>query len=141
MRDNHIIPVSGHRQSNFAWDLRSMVSAKLPWKFAAQVTGRYNSRQLMAQGTREAGWDVRAGIRKDFGSLSVSLNCRDIFNSRRWHNVTYGEGYTQHQWATRGGRCFSIDLKYSFGVSTHSHSHNVNKRSHYNRDSYEECDV
>lgn len=107
--------VSGARQNSFAWDIRCMASVRIPWGLAFQATGRYNSRTFTAQGTREPGWDVEAGIRKTAGNWSFSLNCRDIFNSRRMHHFTYGDGYTQESKRWRSGRTLKLTIKYSFG--------------------------
>lgn len=113
--DGALYPVYGKKQNTFAWDIRSMVSLRLPWNMSIQVTGRYNSRQLTAQGSREPGWDVQAGVRKNAGNWSFSLNCRDIFDSRRRHSFTYGDGFTQESKRWRGGRNLRLTVKYSFG--------------------------
>ncbi len=107
--------VSGDKQNSFAWDLRCMASVRLPWQLSFQATGRYNSRQLTAQGSREPGWSVDAGLRKVVGDWSFSINCRDIFNSRKWHNFTYGDGYSQENKQWRHGRRVQFTIKYSFG--------------------------
>lgn len=117
-------PVSGKKQNNFAWDIRCMASLRLPWNIGIQVTGRYNSRSLTAQGSREPGWDVQAGIRKTAGPWSFSINCRDIFNSRKMHSFTYGDGYTQEQKRWRGSRNVQFTIKYSFGNMASKKTHN-----------------
>lgn len=124
--DGGTFPVSGNAKDNFSWDIRCMASVRLPWQLSFQATGRYNSRRYTAQGSREPGWDVDAGIRKMFGDWSVSLNCRDIFNSRKWHNYTYGDGYTQEGKFWRGGRTLRLTIKYSFG--------NMNSRKQHGPD-------
>lgn len=108
-------PVSGKSRDDFSWDARCMASARLPFGLSLQVTGRYNSRRLTAQGSHEAGWNVDAGLRKNIGNFSVSLNCRDVFDSRKFHNFTYGEGYSQESKRWRGGRNLQLTVKYSFG--------------------------
>ena len=109
------IPVSGNSRTSFAWDARCMASVRLPWQLSLQVTGGYNSRSLTAQGSREAGWSVDAGIRKSVGDWSFSVNCRDIFNSRKMNMVTNGPDYTQHDKRWRGGTNVRFTVKYSFG--------------------------
>lgn len=107
--------VSGNKRDSFAWDARLMASVKLPWSMSIQATGRYASEMLTAQGTRQGGWSVDAGIRKGFGDWSISLNCRDIFNSRKFKNTTYGDGYTIYNVHTHGGRRLQLTIKYAFG--------------------------
>lgn len=115
INDGKTYPISGASNHSFAWDVRMMAAVKLPWKINFQATGRYASSQLTAQGTRQGGWSVDAGLRRTFGDWSVSLNCRDIFDSRKFKSTTYGPGYEQYSERWRGGRTFQINVKYSFG--------------------------
>lgn len=109
------IPVAGDKQNSFSWDIRCMASVRLPWGISFQATGRYNSRQISAQGSREPGWSVDAGLRKSVGDWSFSINCRDLFESRKFHNFTYGTDYSQEAERWRGGRRIQFTVKYSFG--------------------------
>lgn len=107
--------VSGTARNSFAWDARMMASVRMPWQLSFQATGRYASKMLTAQGSRQAGWSVDAGVRKTFGNWSLSLNCRNIFDSRKFKETIDGVNYTQLSKRWRGGRTFSLTLKYSFG--------------------------
>lgn len=109
------IPISGKKQDSFAWDIKCMANVRLPWGLSFQATGGYNSKQITAQGQREPGWSVDAGIRKTVGNWSFSLNCRDIFDSRKRHSITYGDTYWQESEGWRGGRQLRLTVKYSFG--------------------------
>lgn len=109
--------VRGQRQNRFVWDLRCMASVRLPWDLSLQVSGRYSSRRVTAQGTIEPDWDVEAGLRRSFGPWSLSLMCKDIFNSRKSHEVLYGNGYTQSVNKWNGHRTLRLSLSYSFGRS------------------------
>lgn len=118
--DGLTVPVSGKSQNTFAWNISCMANVRLPWDISFQATGRYNSRQLTAQGSREAGWNVDAGLRKSVGNWSFSINCRDIFDSRKMHSYTNGivaDGvtYSQENKRWRGGRRLQFTVKYSFG--------------------------
>lgn len=117
-------PITGHISNNarnsFAWDIRCMAQVRLPWDISFQATGRYNSKQLTAQGNRGAGWSVDVGLRKSVGNWSFSLNCRDLFDSRKMHSYTYGVtadgvGYAQEDKRWHGGRQVRLTVKYSFG--------------------------
>lgn len=114
VNDNDIT-LSNGSQNSFAWDGRMMANVKFPWQLSFQATGRYSSAQKQAQGSREAGWSVDIGLRKNLGNWSFSLNCRDLFDSRRWKNTTYGDDYTQYTERWRGGRQIRLTVKYSFG--------------------------
>lgn len=111
---NHIM-LSNASQNSFAWDARLMANVKLPWQLAFQATGRVSSDQKQAQGERKGGWNVDLGLRKNFGDWSVSLNVRDLFNSRKWKNTTYADNYYQYSERWRGGRQIRLTVKYSFG--------------------------
>lgn len=108
--------ISGPKQNAFAWDARMMLSVKLPWSLSFQATGRYASKQLTAQGSRQPGWSVDAGIRKTLGNWSFSISARDLFDSRKFKNIVYGADYTQTTERWRGGRRIQFTIKYSFGT-------------------------
>ncbi|MDE7161038.1 MAG: TonB-dependent receptor [Muribaculaceae bacterium] len=113
--EGNLYPVSGKGNDSFAWDVRCMANVRLPWSLSFQATGRYASKMLTAQGSRQGGWSVDAGLRRNFGNWSVSVNCRDIFDSRKFKNTTEGVNYTQYSERWRGGRTFQFTVKYAFG--------------------------
>ncbi len=110
-----LIPLSGKEQNSFAWSARMMANVKLPWSISLQATGNYNSKMLSAQGSRQGGWSVDLGLRRVFGAWSFSLNCRDVFDSRRFKSTTNGPDYTQYNERWRGGRTIRLTVKFSFG--------------------------
>ncbi len=118
--------VSGEAQNRFVWDIRCMASVRLPWDLTFQATGRYNSRRTTAQGSVEPAWDVEAGLRKSFGPWNLSLVCKDIFASKKSHEILYGDGYRQSIEKWTGGRTLRLAVSYTFGKkSTPAHdTHN-----------------
>ena len=92
-----------------------MANVRLPWSISMQATGNYNSKMLSAQGSRQGGWSVDLGLRRVFGAWSFSLNCRDLFDSRRFKSTTNGTDYTQYNERWRGGRTVRLTVKFSFG--------------------------
>ena len=115
LSDGRDVELSGESQNSFAWDARMMANVKLPWQLAFQATGRYSSAHKEAQGSHQGGWSVDLGLRKTFGDWSLSLNVRDLFDSRRFKNTTVGPDYEQYSERWRGGRTIRLTLKYSFG--------------------------
>ena len=115
------ITLSGVKQDSFAWSIRAMAGVKLPWSLSFQANGGYNSSMLTAQGSRQGGWSVDIGLRKNFGNWSVAVNCRDLFDSRKFKSTTRGTDangmptYTQYNERWRGGRTVRLTIKYSFG--------------------------
>lgn len=114
--------VYGHKQNRLVWDGRLMASVRLPWDITLQASGRYSSRRVTAQGIVEEDWDVEAGLRKELGAWDFSLVCKDIFDSKKSHDVLYGNGYTQSISKWSGGRTLRLAVTYTFGKS-HSHDH------------------
>lgn len=111
----HVLPLSGDKQDSFAWSVRAMLGVKIPWQLSFQANGGYNSSMLTAQGSRQGGWSVDIGLRKNLGNWSFSVNCRDLFDSRKFKSTTYGPGYSQYNERWRGGRTVRFTIKYSFG--------------------------
>ncbi|MDE6772937.1 MAG: outer membrane beta-barrel family protein, partial [Muribaculaceae bacterium] len=111
----NLIPLNGEKQNSFAWDARMMANVRLPWSLSFQATGNYNSRMLSAQGSRQGGWSVDLGVRRVFGPWSLSLNCRDLFDSRKFKSTTTGPDYIQYNERWRNGRTVPQPLKFSIG--------------------------
>lgn len=110
-------PVIGKANEDFSWDAKMIANVALPASFSLQVTGSYNSKRIIAQGYRKANYSVDAGVRKAFWDrkLSLSVNARDIFNTRKWKTETSGTGFTQYAENWRTGRTVGFTLTYSFG--------------------------
>lgn len=116
-------PVSLEGDEDFSWNASLMAQVMLPWDISLQATGRYHGSQVIAQGKRDPAGSLDAGLRRAFfdKKLTVSLNGRDLFNSRRFHSVTSATGYRQESEGWRGGRRIMIQVSYSFGNMTGKH--------------------
>lgn len=112
-----VTPVTGDTEKSFAWNVRMIANLSLPWGVSLQGTGNYNSKQLMAQGHREPNYSVDLGLRKSFlnDKLTLSINARDLLDSRKFRTVTSGDGFWQDSENWRGGRRVGFTLTYSFG--------------------------
>lgn len=109
--------VVGKGNEDFSWNARMIANVALPASFSLQLTGNYNSRQLIAQGHRNSNYSLDAGLRKSFldKKISVSVNGRDLLNSRKWKTETSGAGFTQYAENWRTGRTIRFTMTYSFG--------------------------
>jgi outer membrane receptor protein involved in Fe transport len=107
--------VKGIAQESFSWDAKMIANLVIPKLFSLQLTGDYRAKQLIAQGYRKANYSLDAGIRRVFGKFSAIVNVRDIFDSRKWHTVTSGTGFSQDSKNWRGGRVLRLTVTYNFG--------------------------
>ena len=109
--------VTGKEDHNFTWNARMTASLMLPYDISIQTTGRYNSRQVITQGYRKANYSLDLGARKNFFNklFTLSLNCRDLLNSRKFETFTSGENFTRHQVNRRSGRRVNMTLTWNFG--------------------------
>ena len=108
----------GDASEDFSWNLRMMANMGLPKSWSMQVTGMYNAKSVIAQGYRAPSYGLDAGVRKQFkdNKWSLSLNGRDLLNSRRFHSIKWVDGeFFQESSNFRGGRRLSATLTYSFG--------------------------
>ena len=109
--------VTGESDDNFTWNMRCQASIILPYDISIQVTGNYRARQVITQGYRKANYGMNIGVRKNFfdKKLTVSLNCRDVLDSRKWETYTSGPTFNRHQKNWRGGRRFHLSVSWNFG--------------------------
>ena len=108
----------GDASEDFSWNLRMMANMGLPKSWSMQITGMYNAKSVIAQGYRAPSYGLDAGVRKQFkdNKWSLSLNGRDLLNSRRFHSIKWVDGeFFQESSNFRGGRRLSATLTYSFG--------------------------
>ena len=101
----------------FAWDARMIANIMLPWRLSFQVTGNYTAPTKNAQGKSYESYWLDAGLRRSFlnRKLTVAVTGRDLLDSRRFKNYTFGENFSQISKGQWGGRQLGINISYSFG--------------------------
>lgn len=109
--------VTGAANENFTWNARMTASIRLPYDISIQTSGRYSSRQVITQGYRPASYQVDFGVKKNFFNklLTLSINCRDVLNSRYGEMHRSGDGYEMYSLFRRGGRKVNFNLTWNFG--------------------------
>ncbi|MDR2040341.1 MAG: TonB-dependent receptor [Bacteroidales bacterium] len=131
--DGVVQPITGKGNEDFSWNARMIANMALPYSFTLQLTGNYNAKQIIAQGHRKANYSLDAGLRKSFfdRKLSLTVNARDLLNSRKWHTITSGPGFEQDSKNWRSGRQFGFTLTYNFG-NMKNNNRSKNQRSDEN---------
>jgi len=106
--------------SGFSWNANLTNNFTLPYNITLQVKGDYNSSEIQAQGRRKAMYGIDAGAKYDFPNkkASLSMNVRDIFNTKRFGMITEdGFTVTDFQRYMRGPNG-NITFSYRFGKTS-----------------------
>ena len=103
--------------SGFSWSGSLLANILLSSTLSGQVTVKYDSPQIISQGTENEKYAVELGIRKTFlaRKLSVSLNVRDLLNSNINRSTTSGSGFYQNTSSYSHGRTVGLTVSYSIG--------------------------
>jgi len=91
--------------------------------FGFQLTGEYESPQVIPQGREIAQFNVDAALRKDFlknKKATITFAVNDIFNSRRWGTIYDTERFYQDSYRRWNVRNFRLSLSYKFGDANFS---------------------
>ncbi len=101
----------------FSWSARLNASFMFTKTFTGQLSARYRSPRVVAQGTSSHSYSIDLGLRKTFldRKLALAFNVRDILNSRARSNTKWGEGFWQFSENRWNSRMVSVSLTYNFG--------------------------
>jgi outer membrane receptor protein involved in Fe transport len=103
--------------SGFSWNANLTNNIVLPYSITLQLKGDYRAPEVMAQGKRNAMYAVDAGAKYDFKNKksSLSLNIRDVFNTRNW-SMTTSTNSTNIDFKRRmQGTMANLTYSYRFG--------------------------
>ena len=106
-------------QNNLSWTGSLLANFMLSKSFSGQITARYSSPQIIAQGLKQQKYSIDMGLRKTFldRNLSVNLNVRDLLNSNKDKSTTSGTGFSQTSESFFHTRMINLSLSYNFGNS------------------------
>ncbi|MBR1427291.1 MAG: TonB-dependent receptor [Paludibacteraceae bacterium] len=104
-------------QQTFAWSARINASFLFTKTFSGQLYAGYRSPRVLAQGMTTHSYNIDLGLRKTFleKRLALSLNVRDILDSRARRSITWGEGFRQESERRWHSRSVSLTVTYNFG--------------------------
>lgn len=102
---------------NTSWFARFSSKVSLPAKIDWQTNAFYRGASEEVQGTRDGLLSIDLAFSKDIfnDNATLSLNMRDLLNSRKWQSYTLTETYerdSEFQW--RKGQNFTVSLIYRF---------------------------
>lgn len=108
--------VTGDSEESFSWDARILASLILPYDISAQGTLNYRSRQAISQGYKRSNTSFDLGVRKSLFNklLTLSVNWRDVFKTRKWRNHTYSDSFDRYQENWKDPR-FNFVVSWNFG--------------------------
>lgn len=98
----------------FSWSARLNL-AFTPWKNGSlQLIGNYESPRRSVQEYDKERYFADISIRQDLlnNKLAVSLRLTDIFNTRSWDEIVYGNGFTIDQRRTFESRVLYLGIQY-----------------------------
>jgi outer membrane receptor protein involved in Fe transport len=104
----------------FSWDANVTNNITLPYHITLQVRADYRSAQVMAQGKRNAMYGMDAGLKYDLPNKqsSLSLNVRNVLNSRNWSMTTNANNTLVDFERNMRGPVASLTYSYRFGKTT-----------------------
>jgi outer membrane receptor protein involved in Fe transport len=117
MHMTEMIPVNLPSQNIFAGSVRVNAQFMFTKNFTGQISARWRSPRVVAQGTTSHSYSIDIGLRHTFlnKQLALALNVRDLLDSRARRNTTWGDGFWQFSENRWHSRSISLTLTYNFG--------------------------
>lgn len=111
-QENHYKGTSG-----FSWNARLNGTLVFPKGFSGQISGFYSAPRIIAQGESSGNYSLDLGLRKKFleGKFQVSVNARNVLNSFKFDDKTWGPGFYQETSNKFFGRDLRLNLTWNFG--------------------------
>ncbi|PST84847.1 TonB-dependent receptor [Pedobacter yulinensis] len=108
--------------SGFSWNANVTNNINLPYSISLQIRAEYRAPEIMAQGRRNAMYGIDGGAKYDFPNkkASLSLNVRDVFNTRRFAMTTEGNYSIIDFQRYMQGTMANLTFAYRFGKTDFS---------------------
>ncbi|GAB4363024.1 MAG: outer membrane beta-barrel family protein [Calditrichia bacterium] len=102
-------------RESFNWGLRFNNSVKLTKSTQLQLNGNYNSPSVYSQGRREEFLAADLAIKQEFlnKALSVTLQIRDVFASRKFEFTSSGRNFYNYTHWTREAPVVMLNIRYN----------------------------
>ncbi|MBL7814196.1 MAG: TonB-dependent receptor [Saprospiraceae bacterium] len=113
---NQTIRVDSIENTGWTWNGKANLNWKLPKDFSTQISGNYESDEIIAQGTRKGAGFMDFALKKDFGrKASLTFSVNDVFNSRKRISLTQTNFFIQESLRRREVRNVRLNFQYRFG--------------------------
>ncbi|MDN3587484.1 TonB-dependent receptor [Pedobacter aquatilis] len=116
-------------RSGFSWNANLTANISAIKNLSFQLRGDYRAAEVMAQGKRNAMYGIDGGAKYDFPNkkASLSLNIRDVFNTRRW-SMTTDDNFTFIEFQRRmQGTMGNLTFSYRFGKTLFNNTKKTKK--------------
>jgi outer membrane receptor protein involved in Fe transport len=103
--------------SGFSWNARLNGNLTFTKGFSGQIAGNYSAPRIIAQGETKAGYSLDLGLLKTFfdRKFMLSINARNVLNSFKFENSTWGQGFYQETSNQFFSRNIRVNLTWNFG--------------------------
>ena len=110
----------------FNWESKLILNYKFGTKTSVlkntsmQLSGEYESREVIPQGRNKEQYEVDFALRKEFlknKAAAITFAVNDVFNSDRWGQIYDTENFYQDAYRRWNVRNFRVTFSYRFGKS------------------------
>lgn len=110
----------------FNWESKLILNYKFGTKSSVmkntslQLSGEYESREVIPQGRNKEQYEVDFALRKEFlknKAAAITFAVNDVFNSNRWGQIYDTENFYQDAYRRWNVRNFRVSFSYRFGNS------------------------
>lgn len=119
---------------SFNYNAKLNTTVTLPKNFTVQLSGRYNAPRKTIQGRDNARYDFDLAIKKSIWNkqASVSLNFRDIFDTRGGFGYAYTDQYVSFTSRHPFSRSVRLSFSYNFGKTANMKRNRQQQSQDYN---------
>ncbi|ATL48114.1 hypothetical protein COR50_13605 [Chitinophaga caeni] len=117
-RFDGILDTAAYSRENASLKISFNSQFRLPRKFSLQLSGRYATANIMAQGSSKPMNGIDLGIRKQLmkhNKLVIAVNISDLLNTRQYSSHIETANFIQDYERKRLSRLIRLNIRYRFG--------------------------
>jgi outer membrane cobalamin receptor len=133
IRVNTNTPVGDFTNTGYTYDIKPMITYRLPWDLSLQLNGSYFAPRIIPQGETIAYGYMDFSLNKRFGKKwTINMMLSDVFDSNFRGQIFETPTFFQENTRRRQARFFRVTASYTFGKTDPSWL--KNKRGRNGRD-------